>query len=193
MAHHTYPDPAPFWTAVHGFFDFQDVYDLFVERAQDGDTFVEIGCFLGRSACYLGERIKASGKRLTLLCVDVWPTHFDFRDGKGGGSLIEAPFEIFLANVRQAGLVDIIVPVRCDSVRASRFVTGDLAAVFIDGDHEYKPCAADIAAWLPKVRAGGILAGHDFSETFAGVQRAVREALDDKFRVIGQCWVHDKP
>jgi len=193
VAHHTYPDPVPFWSAIQGWFDFQKVYDLFVDRAKDGDTLVEIGCFLGRSACYLGERIKASGKRVTLLCVDVWPTQFDFRDGKGGGDLIEAPFEIFLANVRQAGLIDIIVPIRRPSVQAAQFITNDLVAVFIDGDHEYDGCIADIRAWLPKVRSGGIIAGHDYSDTFPGVPKAVAEVFGDKIRTIGQSWIHEKP
>lgn len=36
--------------------------------------------------------------------------------------------------------------------------------VYLDGDHKYEPVAADIAAWWPKVRQGGILAGHDYIE-----------------------------
>lgn len=193
MAHHTYPDPVPFWSALHGWFDYQDVYAEFVGRAQDGDVFVEIGCFLGRSACCFGDLIRASGKRVTVLCVDVWPAQYDFRDGKGGGLLVEAPAETFKANVRQAGLTTILVPIHAPSTWAATFVRDNLAAVFIDGDHEYASCAADIAAWLPKVRSGGILAGHDFSDSFPGVEKAVREALGDKFRRMGQCWLHDKP
>jgi len=193
MGHFTYPDPAPFWSGVQGWFDYADVYAEFAGRAADGDVFVEIGCFLGRSACCFGEQIKASGKRLTVLCVDVWPAQYDFRDGKGGGQLVEAPFETFKANVRQAGLSTILVPIHASSVWAATFVRDNLAAVFIDGDHEYESCKADIAAWLPKVRGGGILAGHDFSDTFPGVERAVREAFGDKFRRMGQCWLHDKP
>ena len=191
MGHHTYPDPAPMWSAIPGWFDFQQVYQELAGRAQDGDVFVEIGCYLGRSGCFFGDALRTTGKRVTLLCVDVWPAQFDFQDGSG--TVIEAPFETFLANVRQCRLTKIIVPLRCESLRAAQFVTNNLAAVFIDGEHDYDNCKADIAAWMPKVRQGGILAGHDFSATFPGVEKAVREAFGDNIRVIGQSWLHDKP
>ncbi len=191
MAHITYPPPPPAWSGIPGWFDFQAVYCEFVDRAKDGDTFVEIGCYLGRSACFLGDRIKASGKRVTLLCVDVWPAQFDFKDGSG--TVVEAPFETFMANVRQCGLTQIIVPLRCASLRAAQFIANDLAAVFIDGEHDYENCKADIAVWLPKVRSGGLLAGHDFTDGFPGVPRAVREAFGDKISVVGQSWRYEVP
>ncbi len=186
-----YPVTPPFYTAVGGFFDFEDVYRMLVERSKDGDTLVEIGTYLGRSALFLGDTIRASGKQVTLLCVDVWPCSYDY----GGTSFpIEAPYETFYANVRQSGLTRTIVPLRCPSLSAATFVANDLAAVFIDGDHEYEPCLADIKAWLPKVRGGGILAGHDFSDAFPGVPKAVREVFADKpIRQMGQCWIYDKP
>ncbi len=50
--------------------------------------------------------------------------------------------------------------------------------VFIDADHSYEGCKADIEAWAPKIRAGGWLGGHDYeSPKFPkfGVKRAVDE------------------
>jgi predicted O-methyltransferase YrrM len=45
--------------------------------------------------------------------------------------------------------------------------------VYIDGDHEYQSVKADIAATLPLIKPGGVLAGHDWSA--GGVQMAVLE------------------
>ena len=48
-----------------------------------------------------------------------------------------------------------------------------LDLVFIDGLHTYKGVWDDIREWMPKVRAGGILVGHDYY--VPSVARAVNE------------------
>ncbi len=69
-----------------------------------------------------------------------------------------------------------------DSVDAARDIKdGSLDLVFLDGDHSYPGIKRDIAAWLPKVKSGGWLGGHDYLNhgdprfDFTGVARAVGE------------------
>lgn len=45
---------------------------------------------------------------------------------------------------------------------AALFPDGSLDFAFIDADHGYQSVRADVAAWWPKVRAGGLLCGHDY-------------------------------
>lgn len=47
--------------------------------------------------------------------------------------------------------------------------------VYIDALHTYEAVTQDIKAWLPKVKMGGILGGHDYNKK--SVQRAVDEQL----------------
>ncbi|CAK8986749.1 unnamed protein product [Durusdinium trenchii] len=62
------------------------------------------------------------------------------------------------------------------SVAASkRVLTGSLDLVFIDGAHDYDSVSQDLKAWWPKIRPGGVMAGHDFSMSFPGLMRAVLE------------------
>jgi len=73
---------------------------------------------------------------------------------------------------------------RSDSVKAAEdFVQGYFDIVFIDADHSYVAVNSDINAWMPKVRSGGFLCGHDFFEgmdaSHPGVARAVREWFGD--------------
>lgn len=49
--------------------------------------------------------------------------------------------------------------------------------VYIDADHSYASICNDITAWLPKVRKGGWIAGHDYASQEEGVIRAVNELL----------------
>ena len=60
--------------------------------------------------------------------------------------------------------------------------------LFIDADHSYGGCLADINAWKKHVRPGGIVCGHDYSTLFQGVKRAVHEAFGWDVLVEGTVW-----
>ncbi|MFK7788656.1 MAG: glycosyltransferase [Phycisphaeraceae bacterium] len=65
--------------------------------------------------------------------------------------------------------------IREDSVTASRrFEDGSLDFVYLDADHSEAGLIADLCAWFPKVREGGIIAGHDLDHPdFPGVSNAI--------------------
>ena len=54
--------------------------------------------------------------------------------------------------------------------------------VFIDADHRYESVKADIRAWVPKLRPGGMLSGHDID--YPSVLRAVSELVPN-FKDVG--------
>lgn len=69
--------------------------------------------------------------------------------------------------------------VTSDSAAAGRAYTGSkLDLIFIDGDHTYAGCKADIDAWLPHMAAGALVAFHDSgAPQCEGVNRAITEWL----------------
>ena len=60
---------------------------------------------------------------------------------------------------------------------AKDFEDESLDVVFIDARHDYESVAKDIKLWLPKVKMGGVLCGHDYSLNFFGVIEAVNELI----------------
>ena len=52
--------------------------------------------------------------------------------------------------------------------------------VYIDSDHSYEATSKDIELWWPKVKKGGILAGHDYNSRnkLYGVVEAVNEFVE---------------
>jgi hypothetical protein len=50
--------------------------------------------------------------------------------------------------------------------------------VFIDALHDYPSVKADIEAWWPLVRDGGVIAFHDFNHKWPSVQRAIADSFD---------------
>lgn len=47
--------------------------------------------------------------------------------------------------------------------------------IFIDGDHTYEGCKADIDNWFPQMAEKGVMCFHDCDATSPGVVQAVRE------------------
>lgn len=50
-----------------------------------------------------------------------------------------------------------------------------ISVLFIDGDHTYKGCKADIDSWYPHMKKGGVMLLHDCDESSPGVMWAVSE------------------
>jgi SAM-dependent methyltransferase len=178
------------WQDIPGWFNFAAFYDEVVELAGEGDELAEVGCWLGRSTAYLAQRLAEKGLHCPLYAVDTWkgdPSSPKQQEGvaEHGGDL----FPQFRRNMIECGVFEWIYPLQEDSAKAAaRFEDASLFFVFIDADHDFEPCSNDIRAWLPKVRPGGILAGHDF-HTYESVRQAVRHTLGGGFEVRHQCWV----
>jgi hypothetical protein len=95
-----------------------------------------------------------------LYCVDPWRAHRGYRDhvnqDKLDGFCVEAGER--LKPYPRATLV------RKFSVDAAKDLgNGSLDFAYLDGNHNIENVIADLAAWTPKVRTGGIIAGHDFA------------------------------
>lgn len=175
---------------VPGWFDFQDIYDEAVTAAPwtasvTGARFVEVGVAFGRSAIYMADAIRASRKRIAFDTIDSWrPEHVpgdeklrELAEAFGGVR------EVFAWYARECRVREFLNIVQADSVAAaSGYVSGSLDLVFLDSSHQYKETCAEIAAWLPKVRPGGVFAGHDFTPAWPGVVRAVGEMLPGAVR-----------
>uniref|UniRef100_A0A6H1ZF48 Putative methyltransferase n=1 Tax=viral metagenome TaxID=1070528 RepID=A0A6H1ZF48_9ZZZZ len=71
----------------------------------------------------------------------------------------------------------VVRPVCCLSSEAPKYVPdGSLDWVYIDADHSYASCLADLCAWWSKVKPGGHVMGHDYHEKREpGVPKAVAE------------------
>lgn len=71
-------------------------------------------------------------------------------------------------------------PIRKFSVDAAKdFEDESLDFVYIDGLHDYESASADIKAWYPKVKKGGILSGHDYVKGYNDKWFGVIQAVDE--------------
>lgn len=138
---------------IVGFIEF--LFHLHREGA--GGHLVEVGSYAGESSIMF----QASGIFESIVFVDLW------RD-----PLVKSTF------TRRMG--PDVKAIQAESVTASKkFEDASVDCIYIDADHRYRSVKRDLAAWMPKVRPGGFISGHDYVKTFPGVRRAVREVCPE--------------
>jgi hypothetical protein len=136
-----------------------------------GGTLVVVGAWKGRSASWAGPVCTARGVRFVL--VDHFRGSTDEYSARYRESLARQDVRAILeANLGALGVTyDLLV---LDSVAAARsFAPGSLDAVFLDASHDEAAVASDLGAWHDRVRPGGTLAGHDWSDEHAGLRDAL--------------------
>jgi predicted O-methyltransferase YrrM len=171
-------------------FDYNDIYKLMVEKFPSESKFVEVGSWKGKSAAYLAVEIINSKKNITLDCIDTWEgssEHVNYEHVKSNSL-----YELFIKNT--SSLSNVINPIRMDSINASKkYENNSIDFIFIDASHEYDFVKKDIEAWFPKVKIGGIIAGHDYKTGWIGVDKAVDEFFVDKKILISRSsWIYQK-
>jgi len=117
---------------------------------------VEIGSAFGESAKILSENEKITN----ITCIDPWQNDR------------ENDFDELCGDVEK------IVKLKGrGEIEVENFKDGTLDGVYVDGNHKYEECKRDIELWLPKIKKGGWIAGHDYCDRFPGVMLAVAETL----------------
>ena len=133
-----------------------DLIDIFEKTYQLGQG-AEIGSFKGE---YAKEILKTWTGKLYL--VDVW-RELNVQDYNDGSNQKE-----YLNIINQCcnnikNYEDRCFMVRSDSENASKlFLDESLDFIYIDANHKYEFVKQDISLWFPKVRKGGVVAGHDY-------------------------------
>lgn len=160
-----------YFHTIPGFFWFEHGYRRFLAALPDDrpSAWVEIGALQGRSTAFLGVEAARLGKPVSLHVVDSW----QFPTPEKGAELYQA-FQRQIQPVVAALGEDRVNVYRLPSMEAVKlFEDESVDVVWVDGDHHYEACRADILAWWPKLKVGGYMGGDDWN--MEPVQRAVVE------------------
>ena len=177
-----------YYEDIFGWFDYDNIYKHVVNTFEEGH-FIEVGCFLGKSSAYMLVEIINSGKNI----------HFDMIDTFDRWEGVNNSYEQFKENNPIAFIrkyKDRFRVLKVASIFASKlYEDNSLDFVFIDASHDYENVLADITAWFPKVKHGGIIGGHDYADSYIGVKQAVKEYSSNNnqdFVINKQCWLMKK-
>lgn len=160
---HAFQSPLRRWDVLQG-----------IAESINAKTFVEVGCKNGKTTGHM----LAACPDLHVIAIDPWsPVPNEAEDYKDWDyAAIEREFWENVGEHKD----------RCEMLRITSTEAAQCFAdtastppdlVFIDAAHDYANVMADVRAWWPIVRKGGVLCGHDYSHKFPGVMRAVADCF----------------
>lgn len=149
-------------------------------------TVVEVGVWKGASTIEMARAIRENGLDAVVLAVDTFLGSWDhyespdflesltIRNGRTG--LLRE----FLSNVVAAKLEDVVLPLPLDSNNAARLIGRkgiEIDLIHLDAGHDEAAVTADLEAWWPLLRPGGLLVADDYDGD-GRVWPSVRDAVD---------------
>jgi hypothetical protein len=177
-----------FYQNIQGWFSFQTVYDLCIEKIPQNGVWVEVGSWKGKSISYAVVESINKQKNINFNVVDIWKVlPKDLHLSNSDSEL----YQTFLKNIQP--IQKYVNIIKEDSVSASeKFDNCSVDVCMIDANHNYEFVIEDIKAWYPKLRPGGIMIGDDYSKKFSGVKKAIDEFTIQNnlsYDVISRCWI----
>lgn len=131
---------------------------------------VELGSWLGASAIAMARSVRRWGGTVT--CVDTWAGELNEDGGSPDG---RAPL-MLLSCARamvEAGVSASVRLIPATTVDAAKHWTQPIDFLYVDADHSRAGVLADLEAWLPHCKPGGLIVGDDYGHPrYPGVQAA---------------------
>jgi predicted O-methyltransferase YrrM len=170
-------------------FGYEGLYKMMVSTFENGSHFVEIGVWKGMSACYMAVEIINSKKDIQFDCIDTW--EYVNTSSEIKKEQFENLYEIFLSNIEPVkDRINILKGISWEM--SNKYKDESLDFVFIDAGHDYQSVTKDLISWSPKVKKGGVIAGHDYHFN-VGVYPAVNEFFGiQNIKQMGACWIYFK-
>ena len=149
----------------------EGLLDLITELGETtGKTMVEIGTFTGESTVIFADHFKE------VIGIDPMLPEYDKQDPTSKFDFNEV-LKMFLLRTENYNNISLIQKTSDDAV--NDFKDASIDFVYIDGIHQYPNVLSDIKNYLPKIKKGGIIGGHDYGQHWPGVKQAVDEMFGE--------------
>jgi predicted O-methyltransferase YrrM len=184
----------PQFNEVPGWFAYEELYNEVVDNAKGGETFVEVGAWLGKSTNHMATKIKESGKDIKFITVDSWKgtDDEDIHQTIVGNFNGDIYYE-FMDNTNLCDNYGKVETIKDFSKNAANnFANSSIDFLMIDAGHSYDALKEDLEVWYNKVKPGCIISGDDYG-VFSGVTQAANEFFYGQFREGFRSFIRKKP
>ena len=156
----------------------------------DNARFVELGTYHGKSTSFMAVEIINSGKNIKFDAIDTMRGSAVQQEGGGSDDRMVIDYGTFAREYMQniTPVKHIVRTLVMESKQAVDFYNDEsIDFMFIDASHEYEDIKEDLTIWYPKIKKGGMFAGHDVG--MLGVQEALKDVFHDYDILADDCWV----
>jgi predicted O-methyltransferase YrrM len=144
---------------------------------------IEIGTFTGESTVMFGDHFEK------VIGIDPMLPDYDKADTTSNFNFNEV-LDMFIDRTKDYKNIQLITKTSDDAV--NDFEDESFDFVYIDGIHTYDQVKKDIQNYLPKVKKGGVIGGHDYVNGghLVGVYNAVNEMFGKPDKVfVDKSWI----
>lgn len=145
---------------------------LIKDHVKDDFVIAEVGSFSGVSSEVFAQNCKE------IHCVDAWSPYWEITDSSVM-QIAESSFDKMASNYKNVRKVK-----SSSSEAVKNYPDEYFDFVYIDAAHDYINAKKDILLWLPKVKKGGIMAGHDYRyDSNIQVYEVVEEIFGKTYKI----------
>lgn len=145
---------------------------LIEDHVKEDFKIAEVGSFSGVSSETLAQKCKE------LHCIDAWSPYWEINNGDVM-KIAEANFDKMAENYQNIKKVKLN-----SSDAAQQYPDHFFDLIYIDAAHDYANAKRDITVWLPKLKKGGVMAGHDYRyDTNIQVYEVVEEFFGNTHKI----------
>jgi predicted O-methyltransferase YrrM len=149
----------------------EGLLDLIKELGDNSDkTMIEIGSFVGESTVLFAQSFKK------VIAIDPFLADYDPADPTSYSFEFKNVYDTYLDRTSPYSNIQTLT---MTSDAAAEILNEDMFDfIYLDGLHTYEGVKTDIINYLPKVKEGGVIGGHDYTNQIphlVGVYQAVNE------------------
>jgi predicted O-methyltransferase YrrM len=148
--------------------------DELIKEIKERSIMVEIGSYIGESTTIFAKYFDK------VISIDPFLDNYDPKDIACTFAPFEEVYQQFLKNTETFTNIQQIRKKSDDAIED----IGEIDFLYIDGLHTYDQVKKDIANYLPKIKKGCYIGGHDYHPAWPEVMNAVNEILGAPDRVF---------